>query len=146
MDSNSQHSGKREIVVNSDWLSALGIAFLLLFSLLMAVLDCRNVLRGHLQPVSFDTVILALCGFAIAASPKLGRTVKAGAIAVGIGAAIRALAYYLHASAGTQQLAGINELVFSTFAYVMFIIAAVQWFRRVVRLKGQDSSKDATES
>lgn len=146
MDSNSQHSGKREIVVDSDWMSTLGIAFLLLFSLLMAVLDCRKVLRGHSQPVSFGTVVLATYLFLIAASPQMGWLIRTGAAIVGIGAGLRAFAYYLHASAGIQRLAGINELVLFVFAYVIIFIGAVQWFRRVVRLKGQDSSKDVTES
>jgi hypothetical protein len=133
MSDDDQKPSSHEIVVDSDWMSAVFMAGVLFFSVLLAVAEFRAFLQGHLRPASYHTVFLAavMTYMAVSINDKLFR---AGATALALGAGIRALAYYFHASPPIQQLAGINDLICSLFAGIIMSVWAVQWFRSVLHL------------
>ena len=135
METKPEDSSKHEIVVDSDWISTAGMALVILLTLVIAIADVKSVLQGRTKPVSYSTVILAVYMIFLAVQPRLGRLFRVGAAALGIGATIRAIAYYLGLSSDIQQSAGINQLVFSIFACVVIFVATAQWFRDVVKVQ-----------
>ena len=80
-------------------MSVMGMAILLVISLLTAIADFRAVSDGHvIKPVSFYTLVLAGYLFLLAGFASLGRLLRVAVTILGIGATIRACTYYLHAS------------------------------------------------
>jgi hypothetical protein len=131
-----EEQSKREILINSDWMTTFGVALLLLFSLWRAAYDFRQIANGEFtQPVSIHALLLAFYAFLMAYWSVGRRLLRGGFFLLGAGASIRIVVYCLHASDHAQYLAAINALVFGIAAWTMILICAVQWFRSVVRVR-----------
>jgi hypothetical protein len=128
-------SEKREVVIDSDWISAVAMALLLLFAVLTAIGNVRAITRGHVPEVTYETVILAVYTGYLATRSGFGWLIRVGAAAIAVGATIRSVAHYAGLSWDVQHIAGINGLMLSLFAWIAIFVAMVQWFIGVVRVK-----------
>jgi hypothetical protein len=135
MENEPQSAPQREIVVDSDWISGLAMTLLLVIALAFALQDWKLLAHGIVaQPVTLYTVLGAGYLFYVAISVS-ERLFRVAAFIAGLGAAVRALAFYLHGSDEVQRLAAINGLVLSLFASAMLVIGVAQWLRRVTRVQ-----------
>ena len=118
------------------------MTYLLLISVLSAVRDFIWFMHGSVrQAVNLYTVFVAGAAFYFAVVLRVGRVFRIGAFLLGLGAAIRALTFYLHASDEAQRLAQINDVVLSLAASGMLLIGTVQWFRTVCRVRQGTSNE-----
>jgi hypothetical protein len=124
-------------VVDSDWISTAGMVVVLLLTVLIAILDAREIAQGHLPQVTWSTVILAVYTGYLAALPSLGRLLRLASAAVAIGAAIRAICHYSGLSLNIQREAAMNGLALSLFASIAIFAVAVQWFWKVVHIQNE---------
>ena len=133
---------KRRIEVQADWIETAGMAFLFLVTLLKTIADLKAVLHGHIEQVSYNTVLAAIAATYLAAFLRVEKLFRVGAAVFAAGATIRAVAHYLKLPSNDQWLAGINGLVFSIAAWVMISIGIVQWFARVTHHPTVSDQKD----
>jgi hypothetical protein len=133
-----EEQSKREIVINSDWRTTLGVFLLLLFAFWRATYDFRHVVYGRVvTPVSINTLFLAISALWLAYWFTGGRLLRVSFLFLGIGAGVRAGTYYLRASDHAQFFAAVNALMLGIFAWTMVFIYAVQWFRGVVQIRNR---------
>jgi hypothetical protein len=133
---------KRELLIDSDWFSTLGMALLLVLSLSSVMRDVVKLLHGRTtQPVAIPTILLAVASIYLAAELRVSRIFRLAALLLGSGAAIRALAFYAHGSPESQRLAGINALIFSAAAFLLLSIGAIQWLYSVSQIKDRPASE-----
>jgi hypothetical protein len=133
MNERLQNSKRRPITLDTDWMSAVEVAFLFVFSCFSVISYVVGLFQGRFPPVSYSTVIVAVGAIYVSAVSDLGNPIRVGAVAWAIGTALRVIAYYLHAPADLQRLAGINEGVCRAFGCILFSLAAVLWFRKIAR-------------
>ena len=129
-------SPRREVLVNSDWMSVLGMLYLLGIALLGLIRDWRWLQRGATQqPVSYFTVITAAVLLCYAVALPMAKIFRVAAGLFAMGAAIQAAVFNLHAPGEAQRLANINRMVFALVACVLVLVRGAQWFRKVCRLE-----------
>jgi hypothetical protein len=135
-----QSRRKRGVVINSDWLTSMGIAALLVLSVLHVAADFRRISRGHfVEHVSINTIVLALAAFLLIRS-GVERLLRSGFLLIGLGASTRAAVFFLHASDNAQFLAAIVSFAFDIFGWMLILLFAVQWFRTVTRIEASSKS------
>lgn len=126
-------SHKREITIDSNWITTIAMALGLVFIGWALISEIRNLVFDHVEkPVSLITLVLVPYLFLLAFSVRM----KSWTIALGLvgtGVAARVSSNYLHASPGVQHVAATGASIVNQIALTMILVVIVQWFRSVVR-------------
>ena len=111
---------KRELTIDSDWFSTLGMAWLLVLSAFCSVRDVVLLAHGRTaQDVSLYTILAAGAFLYLALALRVRRIFRLAALLIGLSSGIRGLAFYAHLSHEAQRLSGINGLVLAATAFLL---------------------------
>jgi hypothetical protein len=122
-----------EITVDSNWITTIAMALLLVLGGCALIHEIRNLLSDALdKPISFSTIFLAPCLF-LAAFGEKKKTLKIAFILWGTSVVARVSSSYLHASPGVQHFTATDASIANQIAFTIILVAIVQWFRSVVR-------------
>jgi uncharacterized membrane protein len=136
---------ERNLVINSDWLTAMGMVALFVLSTLSVAADFRRISHGGFaEHVSIGTLIPAVAAISLAMS-SVGRLLRSGFLLIGLGASIRAAVFYLHAGDRTQLIAANVCSALNLVGWILISVYAVQWFKFVTRIESSHESDNPVD-
>jgi hypothetical protein len=140
----TKHKPTYEITINSDRSTTAGMTVLLLTGVALTISDARHLFWGSAKgQVSMSTILVALYCLALAISLR-EKLFKLALALNGIQASVRVIFGYAHASPESRHVAAIGGLVLSLTGWLIIIVAAVNWFRSVIRRIPTPEREDPT--
>jgi hypothetical protein len=133
-------SPKREITINSDWITTIVMALLLVVCSLLLIWDIRGLVSGSIveqAPFARDlftnifTIIAAVYCF-LAVRGFHAMFVRIGFALMGIQLASGVVLGYFRTSTDLQHNAAVAGSLVRQVAFTIFVVAIVQWFKSVV--------------
>src|ERR1700732_1748761 len=133
-------ASRREITIDSDWITTLVMALLLVFCAWQLIREARHLVFDSLAGTilltqSIDkvrTAILVGCYFLGVFLPW-PRSVKLGGLLLGTDIVVRVALHYFNASTSEQHSAAVAGSIARQVALALFIFAIAQWLKSVVR-------------
>jgi hypothetical protein len=126
---------KREFVIDGSWPEAMLSAGCVLGGLLAFLHTAWLLTHGRLDnSVSFFTIVFAVFALYISLSLREDRMLRAALALIGTSAAVRATAFYLHASFGIQRFAAEIGSYLDVVAYVALFASGILWFRKAIQV------------
>lgn len=139
-----------EIAIDSNWITTIAMAVLLVLGCMALIRDAIHLIFGTLQISPFDAnrfsnilLIAATIYIFILAFVARARFLNVALGAMGIDLAGRMLLVYFHASPAVQHFGAEAGSVLRQIAYAIFIVWILQWFGSVVRWIQPDSQRGA---
>jgi hypothetical protein len=131
---------KREITIDSDWITTFVMALLLAFCGWQLIRESRHLvfdrLAGTILLTQFidkvRTAAIVVCYFLGVFLPW-PRSVRLGGLLMGTEIVVRIALHYFDASASVQHSAAVAGSLARQVALALFIFAIAQWFKSVVR-------------
>jgi hypothetical protein len=131
---------KREITIDSNWITTIGMALLVVFCGWQLIREAHRLVFDSLAgPVlltqlidKIGTAIVVVCYF-LAAFSLWPRPVRIAGPLLGTDLVIRVVLHYFRASTTVQHSAAVAGSIARQIALVLVIFAIAQWFKSVVR-------------
>jgi len=131
---------RREITIDSDWITTIVMALLLVFCVWRLILEGRHLvfdgLAGEIlltQVIDkIRTSLLVVCYFLGVFLPW-PRSVKLGGLLLGTDIVVRVALRYFGVSISAQHSVAVAGAIAREVALALFIFAIAQWFKSVVR-------------
>lgn len=132
-------AARREITIDSDWITTVGMALLLVFCVWQLIREGRHLVFDRLAGEvlltqitdKIRTVLVVICYF-LAAFSLWPHSVKLGGLLLGTDIVVRVALHYFNASTSVQHSAAVAGSIARQVALVLFVFAIVQWFKSVV--------------
>jgi hypothetical protein len=130
---------RREITIDSDWITTVGMALLLVFCGFQLIREGRHLVFDSLSGEvllthvidKFRIAIIVVCYFLGVFLPW-PRSVKLGGLLMGTDIVVRIALHYFDASTSLQHSAAVAGSIARQVALALFIFAIAQWFKSVV--------------
>ena len=124
---------KKRWLVDTDWITALVIAGVLVVCAFMAVMDLLRVTQQITVPikVTWETWILVVFGFWFFFTTK-DRVIRAGAVLIAVQAILKIVFWLLHASVTAQLANAVIFPIINIFAFLSVALYAAWWLRTKV--------------
>jgi hypothetical protein len=124
---------RREITIDSDWITTAAMAVLLVASGWIFIWEMRDLVSGNVavrESIADGLDGLLFFVFAFLFRPK---PLKIALTMFGVGIEAAFLPFRLHASTHVQHFAATGGLLLRQVALAIILVAIVQWFRSKAR-------------
>jgi hypothetical protein len=134
---------KREITIDSNWIMTVGMVSLFVVCSSLLVWTIRNRWFERVDgPVSLIFLFGAVYYFLFAYSFP-SKSLKVAFLLLGTQTVVRGALQYLYASTNAQHVAAIAASIVRAIAFAIILMAIVDWFRSVTRLRSANFERDS---
>lgn len=131
---------RSRIEIDSDWISAIGLALLFLFFAFLLIREMRDLQFGKVDhPVHRYWIIVVVYCLPLAFS-SFSKPMKVAFSLLAMELMLRLALAYLHASAGVRHNAAVAGSIASQISYAIILFEIAQWFKSVVRFGPPDGT------